>query len=152
MCPDRRKNIQNSTKNRRKVALGQLGATKVDSGASREAPGTASEREKIASGSFLGARGRLQDRPGGIRRASGGLLGRSCDDFGCCRDASILGTVRCRNASRIDFSSFSSHRTKAPRCFAYHVLQCFVALGRRKPRTGGKGAEARKSTVFSLQN
>ena len=88
-CPDRRKNDEISTKNRRKVALGQLGATKVDSGASREASGTASEREKIVSGSFLGARGRLQDRPGGIRRASGGLLGRSCGDFGCYRDASL---------------------------------------------------------------
>ena len=37
-CPDRRKNVQNSTQNRRKVVLGQFRAIKNHSEAAREAP------------------------------------------------------------------------------------------------------------------
>ena len=113
----------------------------------RNGPGARKSRLGTVLGSPLTAPGPSRKRPGSVLKAPGTPLGRLRVLFG-----RVRGAVHCRNASRIGFSSFLSRRAKARKCFAYHVLQCFVARGRRKQRTGGKGAEARKSRVFSLQN
>ena len=113
----------------------------------RNGPGARKSRLGTVLGSPLTAPGPSRKRPGSVLKAPGTPLGRLRVLFG-----RVRGAVHCRNASRIGFSSFLFRRAKARKCFAYHVLQCFVALGRRKQRTGGKGAEARKSRVFSLQN
>ena len=110
-------------------------------------PGARKSRLGTVLGSPLTDPGPSRTRPGSVLETPGTPLGRLRVLFG-----RVRGAVHCQNASRIGFSSFLSRPAKARMCFAYHVLQCFVVLGRRKQRTGGKGAGARKSSVFGLQN
>ena len=88
------------------------------------ASGTAPEREKVASRPFLGARGRLQDRPESVRRASGSLPGGPWDAFGCCSVASVTPCM-VETTLGSDFRRFSFVARKlrcAPRTTFYNVL------------------------------
>ena len=148
--PERCKYDENSTTNRRKLVLGQFGTIKVHSAAARDTPErlrSAKKLLRIRSESPRAAPRRSRKRPGSVLEAPGTPEGQLWLQFG-----RVRGTVHCPNASRIGFSSFLFRRAKSPMCFAYHVLLCFVVLGRRKFRTGGKGAESRNSMVFGFQN
>ena len=134
-------------KNRSWLVLGVQDRSGSASGRVPDAPETRQSRPK----SDLGTPRARQERPG-VAQERPRHGPKTLPSLSGAMSECVRRDKQSRTRHRNVFSSILSCRAKAPMCFSYQFLQCFVAFEQSKQRTRARNEHARKSRRFGLQN
>ena len=144
--PKRAQIDENSMKNRARVALGQFGAIKVDSGAPREASGTAPERKKWPRGRSWEAAGGFRTVPGASGKRPGGSWDALGTTSGAVRSLPWHRALSKRLADRI-FVVFVSSRESSD-VLRVPRFVVFCCSWTKKATNGREGRRSSKKQGF----